>query len=92
MIGQIFADQIDLGDNANNWLMIPLVDRCVAADIRLGPNQCYGFKIPPMLGGEYTVENVYPTDLSVNYSFIADIWRQTKDLPVGTKVRIVIDR
>jgi hypothetical protein len=87
-----FADQIDLGDNANNWLMIPLVDRCVAAGVALWPSQCYGYKIPPVLGGEYTVENVAPTDLSVYYSFMADICRQTKDLPNGTKVKLIIER
>ena len=26
-----FATRIDAGNNANNWLMIPLVDQCVAA-------------------------------------------------------------
>ena len=64
-----FADRIDVGDNANNWLMIPLVDQCVAAGLTLTENQCYGFKIPPILGGQYSVENFEPTDLSVPYSF-----------------------
>ena len=85
-----FADQIDFGDNANNWLMIPLVDQCVAAGLTLAANQCYGYKIPPILGGQYSVENVEPTDLSVHYSLLADIFRQTKDLPDGTRIRTVV--
>jgi hypothetical protein len=85
-----FADQIDVGDNANNWLMIPLVDQCVAAGLTLADNQCYGYKIPPLLGGQYSVENVEPTDLSVHYSLLADIFRQTKDLPDGTRIRTVV--
>ena len=88
-----FATQIDAGNNANHWLMIPLVDQCVAAGLTLSDGQCYGYKIPPILGGKYVVENVSPTKLSVHYSLLADIWRQTKDLPDGTRIRaVVIDR
>ncbi len=88
-----FATQIDAGDNANNWLMTPLVDQCVAAGVTLSEDQCYGYKIPPILGGKYAVENVAPTNLSVHYSLLADIYRQTKDLPDGTRIKaVVIDR
>jgi hypothetical protein len=85
-----FAARIDAGDNANNWLMIPLVDQCVAAGLTLSDGQCYGYKIPPILGGKYAVENVSPTNLSVHYSLLADIWRQTKDLPDGTRIKMVV--
>jgi hypothetical protein len=86
-----FADLLDVGDNAGGWLAIGIVDACLEAGLKLSPNQCYGFKIPPMLGGNYEVENLEPTDLSIHYSFLADIFRQTKDLPAGTKVRIVLE-
>jgi hypothetical protein len=85
-----FCELMDLNDNANNWLMIPLTDACVAAGLTLGTNQCFSFKNPPILGGKYTVENVAPTDLAVHYSFQADICRQVKDLPDGTKIRVVV--
>jgi hypothetical protein len=85
-----FADEIEAGENANNWLLIPLVDRCVAAGLVLRADQCYGYKMPPMLGGEYVVGNVATVDLAEHYSFLADVWRQTKDWPDGTQVKIVI--
>lgn len=85
-----FCSLIDVGENANNWLMVPLVDACVSSGMVLESNQCYGYKVPPILGGEYRISNVEPTDLSVHYSLLADIYRQTKDLPDGTKVRIVV--
>ncbi len=85
-----FADRLDIDDNANNWLLIEFVDDCIAAGLTLTDNQCFGFKIPPLLGGEYSVGNVVPTDLSVHYSLLADIWRQTKDLPDGTRIRTVV--
>jgi hypothetical protein len=84
-----FAALINLDDNANNWLMIPLVDQCVGAGLSLGNNQCYGYKVPPILGGLYTIENFELTDLSVHYLFLSDIYRQVKDMPVGTKIKLV---
>ena len=85
-----FASLLDVEDNADNWLMIPLVDACVAAGMTLGAHQCYGYQHPPLLGGQYTVENFEPTDLSVHYGFLASIFEQTKDLPDGTRVRVVV--
>ena len=85
-----FATLLDTGDNANNWFMIPLVDKCVAAGLYVGHDQCYGYKIPPILGAAYTVENTFPIDLSEHFSFLADIHRQIKNLPDGTKVKIVV--
>lgn len=85
-----FAELLDVGDNADNWLMIPLVDQCCEAGMSLAPDQCYGFKIPPVLGGKYELANVEPTNLSVHYSLLADIYKQTKDLPVGTPIKAVV--
>jgi hypothetical protein len=85
-----FAGLLDTAENADVWLMIGFVDACVAAGIRPGPDQCYGYKVPPMLGGAYDIANVEPADLSVHYAFLADIYAQTKDLPDGSKVRVVV--
>jgi hypothetical protein len=85
-----FIALIDVDDNANDWLMIPLVDQCVAASMCLGVDQCYGFKIPPLLGGGYDVGNVAAISLSEHYSCLANLYHQSKDLPDGSKVRIVV--
>jgi hypothetical protein len=88
-----FGSLIDAGSNASNWLMIPLVDACVAAGLTLGHNQCYGYDIPPILGGQYQPGNVSVTDLAVHYAFLADIYRQTRSLPEGTPISgTVFDR
>lgn len=81
-----FGLKLDEGDNASQWLLIPIVDACVASGMRLGPNDCYGFKVPPSLGGNYEVDNLEPTDLAVHYSVLAQIHAQTRDLPDGTSV------
>jgi len=87
-----FTALLDIGDNANNWLMIPLVDKCVAAGLYLGNDQCYGYKVPPILGGDYSVENSFPLGLSEHFSFLADIHRQTKSLPDGTRIKLVVKK
>lgn len=85
-----FASLMDVSDNADLWLLISLTDSCVAKGLRLGSDKCYGWKIPPSLGGKYDVDNVEPTDIAVHYKLLADIWRQTKDLPDGTRVKMVV--
>jgi hypothetical protein len=84
-----FAKLLDVGANANHWLMIPLVNACVAAGMVPGAGQCYGYKTPPILGGTYNANNVEIRDLGANYAFLADLYRQTRDLPDGTPFRII---
>jgi len=81
-----FLELLDVDENANDWLMIEIVDDLVEAGKILVPGQCYGYKVPPILGGAYALENVEPTDLSVNYTFLSQIYRQTSELPDGTKI------
>src|SRR5262245_15565216 len=52
-----FCQKIDEDDNANDWLMIPLVDKMVLAGKVLQPGKCYGFIVPPLIGGRCEVEN-----------------------------------
>jgi hypothetical protein len=85
-----FISLIGEHDNATDWLLVDLTDQCVAAGFTLKTNQCYSYKIPPILGGAYEVANVAPADLAAHYSFLADIYSQTKDLPDRTKVEIVV--
>lgn len=83
-----FAERIDVADNANQWLMIPLVDECFSAGLVLRHGQCYSFKQPPLLGGDYTIDNVEVSDLAIHYSILGQIYEQTKDLPDGTSVNV----
>jgi len=66
-----FAQRLDSGDNANQWLRIGLVDQCRRAGMVLKSFECYGFRIPPTLGGRYEVANLTPTRLDVHLSYQA---------------------
>lgn len=63
-------------NNANEWLMIPLVDDCVAAGLELPPGHCYGFRQPPALGGAYEVANAEVVDLYTHYSSLGQLHAQ----------------
>jgi hypothetical protein len=45
----------------------------------LGPGECYGWKVPPVLGGEADVENLEPTDLIVHHSILGQLFRQARE-------------
>jgi hypothetical protein len=81
-----FCRRVDEGDNANQWFMIPLVDRVVAAGLKLGPGQCYGYKILPVLGGGYTVENTAILPVAEHLGFCGSLHHELADLPDGAKV------
>ena len=58
--------------------------------VLLKPKTVYGFKVPPLLGGKYDLENFEVTDISVHYGFLGDLYGQMKDVPDGSKVRVKI--
>ena len=70
--------------------MIPFVDECFAAGLLLNHGQCYGFRIPPCLSGTYSLDNFVVQNHAEYNSFLVDIYRQTKDLPSGTAIRLKI--
>ena len=87
-----FIVKIDQSNHADEWLMVPLVDQCVAVGMTLGVNQCYGFITAPTLGGQYEISNVEPSDIAVYLSVMGQIHEQIKDLPEGTTIsHVTID-
>jgi hypothetical protein len=83
-----FADLIDKGDNVNDWLMILLVDKLISSGQRLELDKCYGYKILPLLGGSYTIDNVAIMSVEEYYPFLGYVYQKLKDLPDGTKIRL----
>ncbi len=77
-------------NNANYWLMIPLVDKMIAVGIAITEGRCYCFKIPIILGGEYSVENAATIPIEEHYRVNAYLYEQTKDLPDGAKVELKV--
>jgi hypothetical protein len=77
-----FKVKVDEDDNANDWFMIPLIDQLVAAGITLREGQCYSYKKPPVLGGDYTLENTCVFPVAEHYGAYGSIHNQIKNLIV----------
>jgi len=86
-----FSRKMDDPEVANDWLMIPLVDRLVAAGKVLEDGQCYAFVQLPILGGDYTVENVVVRHLEWQFQALGPIFEKLKDVPDGTRVNFRIE-
>ena len=71
---------------AREWFRAELVGQLKAAGVQLQQQQCYGWKVPPVLGGEESAENLEPTDVSVHFGILGQIHKQVKDLPPGTPI------
>jgi hypothetical protein len=81
----------DLRDDAGRkWLLAPIVDKLLEAGVKLEAGQCYGFKLLPILGGDYTPENMFALSAAEWYGFSGETHRQIQGLPDGTRVRLVL--
>jgi hypothetical protein len=85
-----FCDLLDRGNNANDWLMIPLVDRLVAAGKTLKPGECYAFIQIPIVGGDYAVENVAVRTVESQYAALGPIFEQLEGVADGTSVTFCV--
>jgi hypothetical protein len=68
----------------------PLAHEWQAKFGRLREGQRLAPKIPFFLGGEYAIANLYAADQVKFLRYCGDIYRQTRDLPPGTKVKLDI--
>jgi hypothetical protein len=71
-----FASLLDQPQKADAWLRIHLVNACRRSGMMLTQTQCYGFRVPPTLGGRYEVSNLTPMELIDHYSYQAYLCRQ----------------
>lgn len=61
-------------------------DRCGP----LAPDRSYGFAIPPILGGEFTADNLVTVPTEETIRFSGDVAKQIEDLPDGAQVRLEV--
>lgn len=69
-----------------NFFAVEMVADLREAGITLAPGQVYGYRVPPVLGGEYEIENAEPTDIEVHFHLTGQIHQQVRGLPPGTSV------
>jgi len=66
--------------------MLDLIRGIKSSGIKLKEKELYGYKIIPILGGQYEPNNFESTDIEVHFELCGQIHEQVKDLPTGTIV------
>ena len=87
---EVFEQLLNDYTNVDNWFLATLVEQLISNGKTLNENEVYSFKKMPALGGEYSVDNLEVTDISVHFGLTGDIAKQIKDLPDGTKVNFKV--
>lgn len=87
---ELFWNELSVHDKACDWLMIPLVDRLVKAGKILNKGECYSYRMLPILGGGYGIEDFLIKGLDFHYDAFGPIHEKLKDVPDGTKIIIKI--
>src|SRR5262249_18073796 len=73
-----------------DWFLPPLIEELREAGKVLGEGQCYSFvALPIFKEGKYSVENLFQVDAREHYGLTGSVHKQIRDLPDGSKVRII---
>jgi hypothetical protein len=86
-----FEQYLNDEEKIDLWFLPLLVEKLITSGKILNENEVYSYKKLPVIGGEYSVENIDPADISVHLAFSGQICEQIKDLPDGTKVNIEVE-
>jgi len=86
--GEDLQELMSEEENAQNWFMPEAVTAMRKAGSVLGDHQVYSLEHPAILGGEFKLDNIMPTDVYVHFNVHGQIHEQVKDLPEGTEISI----
>jgi hypothetical protein len=84
-----FEALFDSSQNRRGWLWSHFVRELRSSGMMLGQGQCYGWKVPPCLGGSVDFKNIEPTDVAVHVSIQGQLHDQIRNLPPGTPIKNV---
>ena len=81
-----FASAVADEAGQDRYLLVGLALAAEDRGLRPGPDEVYGFTVPPKLGGRFEADNVEVIDFVLGVNVTGQIHQQLKDLPPGTKV------
>ena len=82
MYNRLNHDQEFLTD----WRMSGLVEEAQQRHGKQPEERCFCFRLPGVLGGEYTLKNIGTNSRREVISFSGDVARQIRDIPDGGKI------
>jgi hypothetical protein len=74
-------------DFVDKWFFPQFVRQLKVEGMDVNPGQCYGYKLPPVVGGSIEVSNMEPTNLLLHFGLLGQLHRGVKNLPDGTPIR-----
>jgi len=81
-----FNGLMDQDEKHLEWYLDGFVFRCCEEGLHLSPQQCYGWKIHPMIGGKFDFENIQIFDLVVYQALMSQLLRQWKAIKPGQPI------
>jgi len=82
-----FGTVITVMDNANEWLTPQLVGDLINTIGPLPAGHCFGFKVPPCVGGSFDLDNFEHTSLPIHFGLLGQIAAQVRQYPDGTPIQ-----
>jgi len=73
-------------ENLEYWFLASVVEDILKTGVELKENEIFGYHLMPILGGDYTADNLGPVDIYTHFQMTGLICKETKDLPEGTTV------
>lgn len=77
-------------DFVGKYLSVQMVGTMYQTGRRLQKGKIFSFKKPPILGGEYKVDNIEESDIEVHFAISGQIHMQVAGIPSGTSIGSVI--
>ncbi len=81
-----FQEKLGNRHNRGAWLQTAIVREIRNRGLKIGPGQCYGSKIPAVLGGEPGPENIEAVDVLAHVSSLGQVHRQARGMPGGSVI------
>jgi hypothetical protein len=85
-----FEEHLKNEEKVDHWFLPGLYLELESLSLILKENEVYSFQLLPALGGKYTADNIKPTDMSVHFSINGQVFRQLKNVPEGTEIKIEV--
>jgi Domain of unknown function (DUF1851) len=80
------AAELVTDEGQDQYLLGGLALEARQRGIDLQPQQVYDFRLPPVLGGAFDVENIVAVDFVVAVNIAGQLHDQVRDLPPGTSI------
>jgi hypothetical protein len=73
-------------EGQDQYLLAGLAHAAETQGLKLAASEVFDFTQPPVLGGQFVIDNMQPKDFVVSLNISGQIHNQLRNLPPGTKI------